>query len=68
MDRTEEQEDWEDADCETDEEGDRVATDAAWYRVRDQKVDELRPLVAAGTLTGKVKGKRLQIECGSFYD
>ena len=65
---TEEREDWDDADCETDEQGDRVATDAAWYRVRDEKVDELRRLVAAGTLTGKGKGKRLQIECGSFYD
>ena len=64
----EEQEVWDDADCETDEQGERVATDAAWYRVRDRKADELRGLVAAGTLTGKGKGMRLQIECGSFYD
>ena len=65
---TEEREDWEDADCETDEDGDRVATDAAWYRLRDQKAEELRRLVAAGTLTGKGKGRSLKIECGSFYD
>jgi len=65
---TEKQEEWDDADCETDEDGDRVATDAAWYRVRDQNAAELKALVTAGTLTGKGKGRRLQIECGSFYD
>jgi len=65
---TEKQEEWDDADCETGEDGDRVATDAAWYRVRDQKVEELRRLVAEGTLTGKGKAKHLKIECGSFYD
>jgi hypothetical protein len=65
---TEEHQDWDDADCETDEDGERVATDEAWYRVRDRKVKELRRLVAAGTLAGKGKGKRLKIACGSFYD
>ena len=65
---TEEQQEWADVDCETDEQGDRVATDAAWYRVRDEKVEELRRLAAAGTLVAKGKGKRLKIECGSFYD
>ncbi len=65
---TERQEEWDDADCETDEDGDRVATDAAWYRVRGENAEKLRALVAAGTLAGKGKGRRLQIECGSFYD
>jgi hypothetical protein len=65
---TEKHQDWEESDYETDEDGDRSPTDDAWYRVRDQKIEELRGLVAAGTLTGKGKGKRLQIECGSFYD
>ena len=59
---------WNDADCEIDEEGERSPTDAAWYRVRDQKMKELRELVAAGTLAGKGKGKRLKIHCGSLYD
>jgi hypothetical protein len=59
---------WDDADCETDEDGERVATDEAWYRVRDEKAAELRRLVAEGVLAGKGKGRRLKIECGSFYD
>jgi len=58
---------WDDADYETDEEGEQSPTDGAWYRVRDEKLAELRGLVAAGTLTGKGKGKRLLIACGSFY-
>ncbi len=58
---------WDDADCEIDEAGERCATDEAWYRVRDQKVAELRRLVAAGTLVGKGKGRRMKIACGSFY-
>lgn len=58
---------WDDADCETGEDGERCATDEAWYRVRDEKVAELRKLVADGTLTGKGKGKRMKIACGSFY-
>jgi hypothetical protein len=58
---------WDDADYETDEEGERSPTDDAWYRVRDEKIGELRTLVADGTLTGKGKGKRLKVACGSFY-
>jgi hypothetical protein len=65
---TEELKEWDDADCETDADGERVATDDAWYRVRDEKAAELRALVADGTLAGKGKGRRLKIECGSFYD
>jgi hypothetical protein len=64
---TEEHEAWDDADCETDEDGERCATDEAWYRVRDEKMTELRKLVAAGTLTSRGKGKRMKIVCGSFY-
>lgn len=65
---TEEHHVFADADCEPDEDGERMATDAAWYRVRDEKVRELNTLVTAGTLVGKGKGKRLKIGCGSFYD
>jgi hypothetical protein len=65
---TEERQDWDDADCEIDENGERCPTDDAWYRVRDQKIEELRALGAAGTLTGRGKGRRLQIQCGAFYD
>ncbi len=65
---TEAQDEWDDANCETDEHGDRVPTDEAWYRVRDEKAEELRRLAAAGTLAGRGKGRRLRIECGSFYD
>ena len=64
----EEHGEWDDADCETDEDGDRVATDEAWCRVRDEKAAELRALVAKGVLEGEGKGRRLKIECGSFYD
>jgi hypothetical protein len=64
---TEEHEAWDDADCETDEDGERSPTDDAWYRMRDEKIAELRALVTAGTLTGKGKGKRMKIACGSFY-
>ncbi len=60
---------WDAADYETDEkDGEQYPTDEAWYRVRDRKVAELRALVAAGTLTGKGRGKRLKISCGAFYD
>jgi hypothetical protein len=59
---------YDEADYETDEEGDRVVTDEAWYRVRDQKTAELRALCAAGTLVSAGKGKRLKVESGSFYD
>jgi len=59
---------FDDADYETDEEGDRVVTDGAWYRVRDRKTAELRAHCAAGTLVSSGKGKRLKIESGSFYD
>jgi hypothetical protein len=59
---------YDEADYETDEEGDRVVTDDAWYRVRDRKTAELRALCAAGTLVSSGKGKRLKIEGGSFYD
>ena len=65
---TEERQDWDDSDYETGEDGERAVTDDAWYRVRDQTIEELRRLVAAGTLSGKGKGRRLRIECGSFYD
>lgn len=65
---TEEREEWDDADCEDDERGKRVATDAAWYRVCDEQVQELRALLAAGALVGRGKGRRLKIACGSFYD
>lgn len=65
---TEEHHTWDDADCELDEDGERTATDKAWYRVRDEKIRELQALVADGTLVGKGKGKRLKIACGSFYD
>jgi hypothetical protein len=64
---TEEHEAWDDADCVADEDGERSPTDEAWYRMRDEKIAELRALVAAGTLAGKGKGKRLKIACGSFY-
>jgi hypothetical protein len=64
---TEEHEAWDDADCETDEDGERSPTDDAWYRMRDEKMAELRELVAAGTLAGKGNGKRMKIACGSFY-
>ena len=59
---------WGDADYETDEDGEQYPTDAAWYRVRDQKVIELRALVKAGTLSARGKGKRQKITCGAFYD
>jgi hypothetical protein len=59
---------YDEADYEIDEEGDRVVTDEAWYRVRDRKTAELRALCAAGTLVSSGKGKRLKIESGSFYD
>ncbi len=60
---------WDDADYETDEKDrEQYPTDDAWYRVRDDKVKELRALVAAGALPGKGKGKRLKIACGAFYD
>ena len=65
---TEEYHSWDDADCEIDEEGKRSPTDDAWYRARDQKITELRKLVVAGMLTGKGRGSRLKIACGSFYD
>ena len=65
---TEEHHVWNDADYETDEEGEQSPTDDAWYRVRDEKLAELRALVKAGTLTGKGKGKRTKIPCGAFYD
>ncbi len=65
---TEEHHVWEAADCETDDEGDEVPTDEAWYRVRDAKLAEIKELLAAGKLKGSGKGKRLKIECGSFYD
>jgi hypothetical protein len=64
---TEENEAWDDADSETDEDGERSPTDEAWYRMRDEKIAELRNLVAAGALAGKGKGKRMKIACGSFY-
>jgi hypothetical protein len=64
---TEEHDTWDDADCEMDEDGERSPSDDAWYRMRDGKIAELRALVAAGTLTGKGKGKRMKIACGSFY-
>ena len=63
-----ERHEWDDADCEADEDGELRATDAAWYRLRDEKAKELRALVVAGTLAGQGKGKGLRIECGSFYD
>jgi len=59
---------FDEADYEIDEVGDRVVTDEAWYRVRDQKVIELRALCEAGTLVSTGKGKRMKIESGSFYD
>jgi len=59
---------WDAADCAPDEEGDESPTDEAWYRVRDAKLAELKQLAAAGKLTCSGKGKRLKIECGSFYD
>jgi hypothetical protein len=59
---------FDEADYETDGEGDRVVTDEAWYRVRDQKLAELRALAEAGTLASSGKGKRMKIACGSFYD
>ena len=65
---TEEYHAWDAADYETDEDGDQYPTDDAWYRVRDEKVAELRALVKAGTLVAKGKGKRTKIPCGSFYD
>jgi len=64
---TEDHQEWDDADCEADEDGEPTPTDEAWYRVRDQKADELRRLVEAGTLAGTGKGQRMKIECGSFY-
>jgi hypothetical protein len=54
---------WDDADYETDEHGEQYPTDEAWYRVRDQKVPELRALVKAGTLSARGKGKRQKITC-----
>jgi hypothetical protein len=59
---------WDDADLEEDEDGVRVATDEAWYRLRDEKAAELAKLVAAGKLKGSGKGKRTKVECGAFYD
>jgi hypothetical protein len=63
----EEQDGWDDADLET-VEGERLPTDDAWYRFRDEKVRELRELAAAGTIRSFGKGRRLKLECGSFYD
>ncbi len=59
---------WNEPDYETDEDGDRVPTDDAWYRERDRVLKELRALVEAGTLASSGKGKRMKIACGSFYD
>ncbi len=52
---------WDEADYETDEDGDRIPTDDAWYRERDRVLNELRALVEAGTLASSGKGKRLKI-------
>jgi hypothetical protein len=63
----EEHDGWDDADLET-VEGERLPTDEAWYRFRDTKVRELRELAGAGTIRSSGKGRRLKLECGSFYD
>jgi hypothetical protein len=64
----EEHDGWDDDDLETDEDGERLPTDEAWYRFRDTKVRELRELAAARTIKSSGKGRRLKLECGSFYD
>ncbi len=60
---------WDAADYETNtEDGEQYPTDEAWYRVRDEKLAELRRLVAEGTLPATGRGKRRKIRCGDFYD
>lgn len=45
-----------------------MVTDGAWYRVRDEKLAELRAAIAAGTLVSRGKGKRAKVESGAFFD
>ena len=48
--------------------GDHDSSDQAWRQVKQEKAAQLRSLVDDGTLTGRGKGPRLKITCGSFYD
>ncbi|MEX2225254.1 MAG: hypothetical protein WEB52_02250 [Dehalococcoidia bacterium] len=59
---------WDDADYETGEDGNQQPSDEAWYRVRDAKLAAMREAVVDGTLMASGKGKRMQIECGAFFD
>ncbi|MEX2227485.1 MAG: hypothetical protein WEB52_13665, partial [Dehalococcoidia bacterium] len=59
---------WDDADYETDEDGNQMPTDEAWYRVRDAKLEEMRKAAAGGVLSAPGKGKRMKIASGSFHD
>lgn len=45
-----------------------IVTDEAWERLDKKKERELATLVGKGTLQGKGKGSRLQVNVGSFYD
>ena len=63
-------EDWSDEDLAPDENhhDEVIVTDEAWERLGKKKERELATLVGKGTLQGKGKGRRLQVNVGSFYD
>jgi len=63
-------EDWSDDDLARDENhhDEVIVKDEAWTGMRKEKERELARLVGKGTLRGKGKGSRLQVNVGSFFD
>ena len=47
---------------------DRGVLPEAWDRVQAEKAKELAALVRSGELTGRGRGKALEVEAGGFYD
>ena len=62
-------EEWSDDDLARDENhhDEVIVTDEAWERLGKEKERELATLVGKGTLQGKGKGNRLQVNVGSFF-
>lgn len=60
-------EDWGPEDVETGEDGEERVSEAAWERVKKERIKALRQLVREGELEGRKTGKGLAIRASSYY-
>ena len=62
-----ENEDWRPEDIESGDDGEEFVSEAAWDRVKKERMKALRRLVKEGALEGRRTRKGLSIRAGSYY-